>query len=200
VRELARSLSQPERNLYATVQLDRADTYRRTTLATIGRVNQTDPKDQFFAQQRKLDEAEVMLADKYVAAKSLPANVPAAISPTTRPAGELTLNIKASDAGLTRQSETGIVSGTVAANTSPNDFAFDAVQQPQLPAQQQATLAAPATTQPVVGKRLELFTCVIVVQNNPSVRAGGPATQPIAGKPAATAPSAAPTEAAKEAK
>jgi hypothetical protein len=177
------------------VQFDRSDAYRRTTLATLAR--SSDPKDHFLAyQQEAVQENELMLREKAVAA-----NAPAVLGPTTRPAEQLTLNINPNDAGLTRsENDLKTVNGTVAANVSPSDYAFaEATQQPQLPGQQQALFATTPTTQPIsAGARADLFTCVIVVQNNPAARAAGPATQPIAGKPT-TAPTATPP-AAKEAK
>jgi hypothetical protein len=39
VRDLARSLSQPERNLYARVQLERSDAYHQTALTTLARAS-----------------------------------------------------------------------------------------------------------------------------------------------------------------
>jgi hypothetical protein len=181
VRELARSLSQPERNVYATVQFDSADGYRQKALATLARLDQNNLSDHFLSYQRPLRESELMLKDKVAA------NAPAVAGPTTRPAEQLTLAIKPTDAGITRGD--GDVADRVPANVSPPDFAFaEATQQPQLPAQQQALLAATPTTQPTsFGGRADLFTCVIVVQNTSTARGAAPTTQPLAGKPT-TAP------------
>lgn len=195
VRELARSLSQPERNVYATVQMDRAGTYSRTASVTLGRANTDEFSEQVPAnQQRALHEAEVMLKDKAIAG-----NAPALVGPSTRPATE-GLNIKPSEAGLSRGDgeNASRAGGTITANISP-DFAFKEAGQ-QLPAQQQANYFGAAATQPVAAAgRLDTFTCVIVVQNNTAKAAGPATTQPIAGKPATTAPTE-PAPAAKEAK
>jgi hypothetical protein len=190
VRDLAACMSQPERNVYATVQLDRSDAYRSTALASVTRFGENDQKEQSLAYQRPVQENEVMLRQKVVAA-----NAPAAVGPATKPAESFALNIKPNEAGLTRgASDDAIrVNGTIAPNSTPSDFNFAEVnQQVRVPAQQQALFAAAPTTQPVLGRGTrDLYTCVIVVQNTSIARASGPATQPVAGKPA-TAPTGTP--------
>ncbi len=175
VRELTRSLSQPERNVYATAQLERSDTYGRSTLATFAR--SSDQQDHFLSYQRQpVDEKELMLREKVVAA-----NAPAVVGPTTRPAEQPILSIKPSEAGLTRaETELNASVNAVAPNTTPNDFAFvQGAQQPQ-PAQQQGYFAIAPTTQPESTRAgRDLYTCVIVVQNTTATRAGLPTTQSI---------------------
>jgi hypothetical protein len=205
VRELARSLSQPERNLYATVQMDRSDVYRRTALASLARTGENEVKDVALAyrQQAVQLQAVQLKENEVVREKVFAANAPAVVGPATRPAEELTLNIKANDAGLSRGEAdvTARINGTTTGTISPSDYAFaEAVQQPQLPAQQQAFFVTTPTTQPGLDARQNLFTCVIVVQNSTSAaKAAGAATQPIAGKPA-TAPANPPPAAGEPAK
>jgi len=200
VRELARSLSQPERNLYATVQMDRSDSYRRLARATLARSGENDAKELSLAYRQ---QAVQMKENELVREKVVAANAPAVAVPATRPAEEVALNIKANDAGLSRgQADVAArINGTTAGYISPSDYAFaEAIQQPQLPGQQQAFFGIAPTTQPGWDARNNLFTCVIVVQNSTTAaRAAGPATQPIAGKPA-TAPTSSPPAAAEPAK
>src|SRR5258705_368491 len=80
VQDLAACLSQPERNLYATVHLDRSDAYRGTGLATLARLDDKDQKQHSLAYERSVQENEVMLREKVVAANAPP------VAPTTRPA------------------------------------------------------------------------------------------------------------------
>jgi len=193
VRDLARSLSQPERNVYARVQFERSDVYRQTALATLERSSDQNDKQHFLSFQRQLvEEKEVMLGEKGVAA-----NAPAVVvGPTTRPA-EATLSIKPAEAGLNRaESEVAGRLSTIAPNAAPKDYSFQATQQ-QVPAQQQGYFAIAPTTQPdsIRGAR-DLYTCVIVVQNNTTARAAISTTQPVAGKPT-TSPAAAQPDSAK---
>src|SRR5205823_6196299 len=144
VHDLARSLSQPERNVYARVQLERSDAYRQTALATLERSSDQNDKQHFLSFQRQLvEEKEVMLGEKGVAA-----NAPAVVvGPTTRPA-EATLSIKPAKAGLTRaENEVAAPLGSVTPNAAPNDYSFQVTQQ-QVPAQQQGYFAIAPTTQP----------------------------------------------------
>ena len=194
VRDLARSLSQPERNVYARVQFERSDVYRQTALATLERSSDQNDKQHFLSFQRQLvEEKEVMLGEKGVAA-----NAPAVVvGPTTRPA-EATLSIKPAEAGLNRaENEVAARLGSVTPNAASNDFALQVTQQQQVPAQQQGYFAIAPTTQPdsIRGAR-DLYTCVIVVQNNTTARAAISTTQPVAGKPT-TSPAAAQPDSAK---
>jgi len=194
VRDLARSLSQPERNLYARVQLERSDAYRQTALTTLARSSDQKGKEHFLADQQKaVPEQDVMLREKEVVA-----NAAAVVGPTTRPA-EAALAIKPAEAGLNRAESDPAQKVAVASNVAPNDFAFiQPAQQPQVPSQQQGYFAIAPTTQPESARGgRELFTCVIVVQNNTAnLRAGAATTQPVAGKPT-TAPAAAQPDVAK---
>jgi hypothetical protein len=194
VRELARSLSQPERNLFATVQLENADSYRHTTLGTLGRTDTNDWALRAPNFARPVQENELMLKDRAAA------NAPAVVGPATRPAPELSLAIKPEEAGLSRAEGDKTVNGTVAATERFHygvDLSGDAKQ---VPVQQGAYFAANPTTQPLAGLKPDVFTCVIVVQNNSTVRAAGATTQPVVGKPTTTAPTEPPPAAAKEAK
>ena len=194
VRDLARSLSQPERNLYARVQLERSDAYRQTALATLERSGDQNDKEHFLSYQRQpVEEKEMMLREKVVAA-----NAPAFAGPTTRPT-EATLTIKPVDAGLNRaENEVAARLDTAAPNAAPNDFAIQVTQQQQVPAQQQGYFAIAPTTQPLSARGgRDLYTCVIVVQAPALSRAGTPTTQPVAGKPT-TAPAATSTPPAAE--
>jgi len=193
VRELAQSLSQPERNLYARVQLERADAYRQNALVALDRSSDKDQKEHFLSYERQpVQENEVLLREKVVAA-----NAPAIAGPITRPSEPLaTLAIKPAEAGITRSEGDAGGRINVANNATPSNFSLQGAQQPLAPAQQQQTyLALAPTTQPDANRgRGDLFTCVILVQNTGSARAAIPSTQPtqtIAGKPT-TAPSATP--------
>jgi hypothetical protein len=193
VSDLARSLSQPERNIYARVQLERSDPYRQTKLGTLDRSSDQKNKEGLLSYERQpVEEHELMLREKVVAA-----NAPAVVGPTTRPT-EGTLAIKAAEAGLTRaDSEAAARLDTAAPNAVPGDFAFQANQQQQVPAQQQGFFVIAPTTQPLSARGTkDLYTCVIVVQTPTANRAGTPTTQPVAGKPA-TAPAAAQPDNAK---
>ncbi|HEV8606603.1 MAG TPA: zf-HC2 domain-containing protein [Tepidisphaeraceae bacterium] len=188
VRDLARSLSQPERNQWATVRRDVSDEYRRNALAVL---EGSDQKEHLLTYQVAVQENEVMLRGK------LAANAPAVVAPTTRPAEVVALNIKPAEAGLTREVEAqNRVTGTLLGKGVPSDFAYVEPAQ-QAPGQQQAFAISP-TTQPIAARRAETFNCVIVFENATTAKAAGTATQPVAGKPS-TAPTAAPP-AAEQAK
>jgi len=61
------------------LQLDRADAYRHSTLATMGRGDQDQLSDRVLSYQRRIVEGEVQLKDNLVAANA------AAVSPAIVP-------------------------------------------------------------------------------------------------------------------
>ncbi len=172
VRELARTLSQPERGRWATV----TDVAYDRLAGEWGGVD--------FAEQQLGQQQLSFRGTQTTESLSKFAHGVNLTAPTTRPSDQVAVNINPAEAGLTlSQPDTAAKNGTIITNNTTEQYTFNK-QLEQTPARQTVLAVAPAT-QP----HANLFACYIVLQPSGGPQgASAPTTQPTAAARPTTAP------------